>query len=538
MYERSAIVLEKYFNNILGLNKKINLQIVFDNYKELVEKTKQYQEIIENEDKIIEEFDATAKDITKIQQEQKKIYKSNAKFEEERNQLFDNLEDALEDIEKRLKKIETNIANNNIKLEELRESFIKSLTIFTQKQSERNKHSRTRRTVEKEHMQVLEKNNNCLENITNEMLVNIKEFIKPENDEIKNEIIEKMINNGKGERVPFNPDVIERAVQVKIEITRKIAECYINCYDKTKKLLTEINNEEVRLTKYEKILKDITVKLAYLNAENNYIVSFLDNERMTAINGKKVHEKLMAEACENFDADIEQFNNLYELILKEVSGKSTKKAYNELYNKQYLKNIEEKEKNFEKEANNIKINAATIINSNYWRIEEIKNIYEVFQKEITEKFEKDLSEFELEKSEEIQEVSEIEEDDDIFKKNIDEDEDEFVEEYEENEEDYEDNDDEDNEEEYEDDDDKYDDYENDKEEYEDDDEYDEYEEDDDDEYYEEDDDDEYYEDDEDEDEDEDEDKEKDKVKESDGIKIEEVKKQNKRIFDKLFKDKK
>ena len=51
----------------------------------------------------------------------------------------------------------------------------------------------------------------------------------------------------------------------------------------------------------------------------------------------------MDEECKNFHADISQIGNLYELILKETTGKSTKKAYKELYNKNYLKEIEENE---------------------------------------------------------------------------------------------------------------------------------------------------------------------------------------------------
>ena len=54
--------------------------------------------------------------------------------------------------------------------------------------------------------------------------------------------------------------------------------------------------------------------------------------------------------------------------------------------KQILKDIEEKQKDFEKEVTNIKINMGTVINSNYWRIEAIKHIYNVFQEEISEKF--------------------------------------------------------------------------------------------------------------------------------------------------------
>ena len=57
--------------------------------------------------------------------------------------------------------------------------------------------------------------------------------------------------------------------------------------------------------------------------------------------------------------------------------------------------------------NNIKLKAGTIINSNYWRIDGIKNIYEVFQNEITTKFGKDLSEYQLEELEdEIEEEPE------------------------------------------------------------------------------------------------------------------------------------
>ena len=49
-----------------------------------------------------------------------------------------------------------------------------------------------------------------------------------------------------------------------------------------------------------------------------------------------------------------------------------------------------------------------VINSNYWRIEGIKNVYEVFQKEITDKFDKDLSEYKLEEIEDIVEENEEE----------------------------------------------------------------------------------------------------------------------------------
>mgnify|MGYP000534336594 FL=1 len=214
-------------------------------------------------------------------------------------------------------------------------------------------------------------------------------------------------------------------------MAKKEAECFVTIYERTRRLIAEINNDDIKLEKYKKALRDASVKLSFLKAEKLYIVSFLDNERITAINGLKAHKQLMEESCNNFQADMEQFNKLYDLILREISSKSSKKAYRELYNKEYLKNIEEKEKSFEKEINNIKIHSGAIINSNYWRIEEIKNIYHVFQNEVTEKFGKDLSEFQLEEhEEEVITVEKTEPEDDIFKTEISDDDVEYVDEFE------------------------------------------------------------------------------------------------------------
>ena len=120
MYERSAIVLEKYFNNICGFDKKINLKTIYKDYKEITEETQRYQTILEEEDKIINDFDEAANNIRRIQQEQKNIYRSNTKDEEEREQLFSSLDESPEIIEEKLKKIEGKLTRNNKKSEELR----------------------------------------------------------------------------------------------------------------------------------------------------------------------------------------------------------------------------------------------------------------------------------------------------------------------------------------------------------------------------------------------------------------------------------
>ncbi len=561
MYERSAIVLEKNFNTILGFDKKPNLKTIYKDYKEITEEIQKYQSILEEEDKVINEFDETANEIRKIQQEQKKLYKSNIKLEEDRNQLFDNLEDEPEVIEKKLLKIETTVSENNQKLEEIREKYIKTITEFEQKQQDRNACSKDKRAEEKKHLQLIEKITNDFKEIDKEMVKNIKTFISTDEEAVKTNIIEIMIENGKDERIPFNKAIIENAVNTRITIARREAECYIAIFEKTRRLLTELNNDDIKMDKYNKTLRDVSAKLAFLKAMKLYIVSFLDNERMSTINGIKIHNKLMEEACENFTADMEQVRKLYELIIREITNKSSKKAYKELYNKEYLKNIEDKEKNFEEEVNNIRVNAGAIINSNYWRIEEIKNIYDVFQNEVTQKFGKDLSEFQPqeENEEEIEEKTEIE--DDIFKTKISDEDTEYVEEFEfddddeydeadnekeyyEDEEECEDEDDEEYEDDYEEDEeyeDEYDDNFEDDDQYEDDgeefdDEYEDEYEDDEDEY-----DDEYedeYDDEDENDEDEEIEEDDEKIEKTDSNKKENTKSNSKKgIFNKFFKDK-
>ena len=561
MYERSAIVLEKNFNPILGFDKKTNLKTIYKDYKEITEEIQKYQSILEEEDKVINEFDETANEIRKIQQEQKKLYKSNIKLEEDRNQLFDNLEDEPEVIEKKLLKIETTVSENNQKLEEIREKYIKTITEFEQKQQDRNACSKDKRAEEKKHLQLIEKITNDFKEIDKEMVKNIKTFISTDEEAVKTNIIEIMIENGKDERIPFNKAIIENAVNTRITIARREAECYMAIFEKTRRLLTELNNDDIKMDKYNKTLRDVSAKLAFLKAMKLYIVSFLDNERMSTINGIKIHNKLMEEACENFTADMEQVRKLYELIIREITNKSSKKAYKELYNKEYLKNIEDKEKNFEEEVNNIRVNAGAIINSNYWRIEEIKNIYDVFQNEVTQKFGKDLSEFQPqeENEEEIEEKTEIE--DDIFKPKISDEDTEYVEEFEfddddeydeadnekeyyEDEEEYEDEDDEEYEDDYEEDEeyeDEYDDNFEDDDQYEDDgeefdDEYEDEYEDDEDDY-----DDEYedeYDDEDENDEDEEIEEDDEKIEKTDSNKKENTKSNSKKgIFNKFFKDK-
>ena len=402
MYERSAIVLENYFDKKLGLDKENNIRNNYENYKKIIEEIKEYQKVISEEENVISRFEESAKEIESMQNKQHKIHEINVKLEEERNELFNDLSENTSTLDQRLKKIEDNFDKNNNELKVLRENYVKTLVIFTERQRERNKYARTHRNVESNYLNVLKEVNYNFEKFNYKAIQNAKKII--EDFETNNEeLINLVLKNGKNERLPFDEQVIKRAVEERNKIAVEEAKLYINIYDKMKKLLPEINNGLVKLTKPEKLLRDVSVKLAFLKAKKEYIVGFLDNERMTAMNGKKVHSRLMDEACNNFNLDIEQIDKLYDLIIRETTGKATKKAYKELYNKTYLKDIEEKEKDFEEEVINIKINMGTLINANYWRIEGIKNIYNVFQEEVSEKFEKDLSEYRIEETENIEE---------------------------------------------------------------------------------------------------------------------------------------
>lgn len=393
MYERSAIVLERYIEKILKFDNQYNLRSNYNNFKGLMEELENYQIISTKEAKIIQEFDEAVKKIEEIQKEQEKIYNSNIKLEGDRNKLFSDLDESPETLEKKFNKLETLIAENDNKLKELKSQYIIYVSDFIEKQKERNKCEKERRVSETTYIEHVKECTDVYNAIDTKDILFLKQVINTEKEEQEKEISSIMVKNGKNEKVAFNQDALKMAIDTRLDIAEREANCYISMYDKMKKLLTELDSDNIKLNKYKKALKDVSIKLDFLNAEKEYIVSFLDYERMTAISGEKIHCKMMQEACKNFESDIKQINNLYDLILREIVGKTTKKAYKELYNKSYLKNIEDKEKNFEQEVTNIKLNMGTVINSNYWRIDGIKNIYEVFQKDITEKFERDLSEF-------------------------------------------------------------------------------------------------------------------------------------------------
>ena len=403
MYERSAIVLERYLSKIFGQNDDDGIKGNYQIYTDILEEMEKYQIITEEEEKVIEEFDAIAQKMQTIQKKQEMLCSDSIEQEEERNKLFNDFDQAPIAIEKKLLKIEKTLEENTEEQKQLREEYIHLLNDFTEKQRERNKCSKTKRAAESNHMKILNETVEKIQAIKQETVTKVKQFTAIDNQEICQKITKVMLENGKNEKVKFDTEVIKKAVETRVDIAKKEAECYLNSYDKLKKLMAEIEGDTIKLAKYQKVHKDVSIKLQFLEAEKEYIVSFLDNERMTAMNGERMHKQMMKEACQQYDLDMAQIDNLYSLIVKETTGKATKKAYNELYNSTYLTSIEETEKSFNQEMHSIKSSVGTMINTNYWRIDGIKNIYEIFNEQIQEKFGRDLSEYMPKEEEEEEE---------------------------------------------------------------------------------------------------------------------------------------
>lgn len=410
MYERNAIVLERYFCKKLGYQKTNNLKENFSNYCNLLDKIEQFQIKSEAENKSLTEFNDVSNKLASIQQMQEKLYKRNAKLEYSRNLIFGNIEEDVNELSKCLNKIESDISKTQTAFIETRENFISTVELYQTKKKELDLAIQNKNEAEEEYNSVLENAKANFENIELYIVDYIKGITTDEIRKIKRELIEVITKNGAKEKIPFDADIVSKASEFATEISKKEAECYVIIYDKTKKLLDEIENNSLKMDRHRKWRRDNTAKLKFFNAEKEYLIQFLDNERLPVMHGKKIHRKLMLEACKNLILDVDQMNNLYELILREEAGRSAKKAYKELYNKDYFRKIEEGSLQIEDEASKLGLNTAMVINSNYWRVEGIREIYTAFYQIITEIYGKELEEFETAEEETSKEqTSNIEE---------------------------------------------------------------------------------------------------------------------------------
>ena len=394
MYERSAIVLERYFENLLGYREEFNLRDNFNNYCELVTRLEKFQNNYQKELFATQEFNESIKKVRSIQAAQEKLYKKGAKLEYNRNMLFFFFFTKPEEVKRCIEKIEDDVYQNNEEMKELKDKLIEALVEYNDKRFELSKCKRYKKMAENDYDEVFETARINYEGIKPEDIEIAKKFAKFDD---YGEIIEILEANGKKERIPFNEDVMRDATRFGVEIAKKEAASYLVMYDKMTKLLSDINNGTTKIELHKKYLRNEKAKVDFIYAVKEYLVMFLDYERMTIIHGRKSHNRLMSEACENFNTDIIQINNLYELLIKEIANKATKKAYKELYNKSYITDIKDKEERFKREKNRVNLNTATLVNSNYWRIEGIRGIYSVFYKNVSEVFGRDVAEFDIPK---------------------------------------------------------------------------------------------------------------------------------------------
>ena len=394
MYERSAIVLERYFDNWIGLGNKCNLRDNYKNYCNIIEKLEKYQINYQKELNSIKEYNEVLHKIKDIQAEEKELYKKSAKLEYNRNLLFNNIDGKVEDTKKCIEKIEAEVEKNNELMKQTREKYIEALKEYNIRRIELSKMKRYKKMAENNYNEILEVTKQNYEGITSEDLDAARQFANFDDEE---DIVKTLIENGSSEKIPFNEDVMRCTTNYSISMVKKEVISYLTIYDKTTKLLEDIENGTTKINLHKKYVRNERSKVDFIYAVKDYITQFLDYERMTVIHGRKSHNRLMSEACENFATDIAQIDNLYELIIREIDNKATKKAYKELYNKTYLIDINEKEEKFKKEKNRVNLNMATLVNTNYWRIEGIRNIYTVFYKNVSEVFGKDIGEFDIPK---------------------------------------------------------------------------------------------------------------------------------------------
>ena len=394
MYERNAIVIDRYFSSVFGYDKKSNLKNNANNYFELVGILEKYQEASETENNVMDEFEKIANKIKEIQKKQESLDKKALKYYENRKSLFQSLEEDEEALKEKFKKNEEDIKKNENEIKENSDSFVTGIKEFNEKSEIRSKCGRERRIIESDYQKILNVASENFTNILKDKLREIKGFLKSEDKEnVKLEMVENIIKNGAKEKVPFDINVINKAIDTSLYIEEKRAEILLTLYEKTSKLFDEIKNDTVKIEKHKKQVRDSKSKLEFLSVITEYIILFLDNERMNTIGGEEEHKKVMNEACNNLQKDLIEIQNMYSLLIKEINGKSTKKLYKQLYNIEYLNQLKEQEVKFEKDISKLNM-AGTLIYPDYWRLEGMRKIFDTFKSLMTDVYEVDLSEYE------------------------------------------------------------------------------------------------------------------------------------------------
>ena len=196
MYERNAIVIDRYFASIFGYDKNNNLKNNSSNYFELVSSLEKYQKASETENNIMAEFEKVANRIRETQKLQEVLNKRNLKYSETRKSLFEGLEEDADTLKEKFEKIEEEINKNNQEIKENSDKFIEEIIEFNEKSETRSDCGKERRIVENDYQKVLKTTTDIFNNINKDKLKEIKAFVKSDNkDDAKQEIKEKILKN-------------------------------------------------------------------------------------------------------------------------------------------------------------------------------------------------------------------------------------------------------------------------------------------------------------------------------------------------------
>ena len=161
MYERNAIIIERFFNNLFGYDIKNNIKANYEYYCELIDVSERYKTVTEEEEEIIIEYDIIANKIRDIQKKQEILNKKNTQLQQERNEVFENIEEDANLIQKKLDKVNNAINNIDEEIKENASNFTNVVAEFNEKSIVRDKCGKKRRVIEKEYNNKL---NDTLEN--------------------------------------------------------------------------------------------------------------------------------------------------------------------------------------------------------------------------------------------------------------------------------------------------------------------------------------------------------------------------------------
>ena len=247
MYERNAIVIDRYFSNIFGYDKKNNIKNNAINYFELVEILERYQEASDDENKIMAEYEKIANRIKNTQSIQDDLDLKERKYFAYRKTLFENLDEDDLTLKQEFEKMETEIKKTEIEIKENAAKFVEEIKEFNDKSEVRNKCGRERRIIENDYQKILDITVENYSNIYKEKLKEIKSFLKTDDKNyIKDQMKENIFKNGSKEKVPFDSNVINKAIDTSLYIEGKKAEILLSVYEKTAKLFDEIKNDAIK----------------------------------------------------------------------------------------------------------------------------------------------------------------------------------------------------------------------------------------------------------------------------------------------------